>query len=232
MIAKLLIAAMHEYLTQHKAIIFDMDGLLIDSEPYWKIAEQEVFGRLGLNLNDDLLRQVMGFRLSEVVKHWYAYQPWSNPNFEQTEQDILDCMQAHIRQNGRPMPGVYEVLQTVHEHNIPMAIASSSAMSLIEAVVAKLNIGHYFNLLWSAEYEPYGKPHPGIFISTAQKLAISPADCLVLEDSINGVLAAKAARMKCIAVPETATWNDPRFAIADLKIASLEELVSKPDPAK
>ncbi len=216
---------MLEYLKQHKAIIFDMDGLLIDSEPYWKIAEKEVFGQLGLNLDDDLLRQVMGFRLSEVVKHWYAYQPWEAPDFAKTEQAILDCMQVHIQQNATAMPGVHVLLETLHKHHIPMAVASSSAMSLIEAVVTKLGIGHYFNLLWSAEYEPYGKPHPGIFITTAHKMQVQPVDCLVLEDSINGVIAAKAARMNCIAVPETATRNDPRFAIADVKISSLLELV-------
>jgi sugar-phosphatase len=59
-----------------KAIIFDMDGLLVDSEPYWKIAEKICFGKLGLTLTDELLRQVMGFRLNEVVEHWYNYQPW------------------------------------------------------------------------------------------------------------------------------------------------------------
>jgi sugar-phosphatase len=97
-------------------------------------------------------------------------------------------------------------------------------MRLIEAVTNKLNIRNYFDVMWSAEFEPYGKPHPGIFLSTANKLQTTPENCLVFEDAINGVLAAKAAKMYCIAVPEEATYHDLRFAIADKKIKSLTQL--------
>jgi beta-phosphoglucomutase-like phosphatase (HAD superfamily) len=139
-------------------LLFDMDGLLVDSEPFWKIAEKEVFGSLGLNLSDELLRQVMGFRLSEVVQHWYHYQPWENPNFLQTENDILDCMESFMRAGAEALPGVIESLQYVQEQKYACALASSSSMRLIEAVVDKLNIRNYFDLLYSAEFEPYGKP--------------------------------------------------------------------------
>lgn len=209
---------------QIEAVLFDMDGLLIDSEPYWKIAEKTIFGKLGLELSDELLRQVMGFRLSEVVLHWYKYQPWPNPNFEQTEKDILDCVIQLIVTHASAMPGVYATLESCKKQNLKLALASSSAMRLIEAVVDKLNIRNYFDVLWSAEYETYGKPHPGIFISAAQKINANLHHCLVFEDSVNGVIAAKAARMICIAVPEEATCNDARFAIADYKLNSLSEL--------
>lgn len=206
-----------------EAVIFDMDGLLIDSEPYWKIAEKQVFGKLGLNLTDEQLRQVMGFRLSEVVTYWYNYQPWPNPDFVKTEQYILDTVKQLILTHADALPGVYEALAFCRQHQLKMAVASSSAISLIEAVVTKLNIKQEFDVLWSAEYEAYGKPHPAIFLTTAKKLNVSPQKCLVFEDSINGVIAAKAARMTCIAIPETATFNDPRFTIADFKLKSLAE---------
>lgn len=208
-----------------QAVIFDMDGLLIDSEPYWKIAEKKVFGELGLELSDTMLRQVMGFRLSEVVNHWYHYQPWNNPDFEKTEMQILDCVLDLIIANAQPMKGVYEVLDFCRQQKWRLAVASSSHMRLIEAVVDKLDIRNYFEVLWSAQYEPYGKPHPGIFLSTAAQMNIQPKLCLVFEDSVNGVIAAKAARMICVAVPEPATENDPRFAIADLKLKHLGEFV-------
>ena len=206
---------------QTQLVIFDMDGLLIDSEPYWKIAEKEVFGKLGLNLTDDLLRQVMGFRLSEVVKHWYHYQPWPNPNFEQTERDVLNCVKQLIQQHANAMPGVYEVLTHCKNKNYKIALASSSAMELIDVVIDKLNIRHYFDVVWSAQYEEYGKPHPAIFLSVAKQLNIEPKNCVVFEDAINGVIAAKSSRMYCIAIPEEVSYNDPRFAIADVKTQSL-----------
>lgn len=206
---------------QTQLVIFDMDGLLVNSEPFWKIAEKEVFGKLGLNLTDDLLRQVMGFRLSEVVKHWYHYQPWPNPNFEQTERDVLDCVKQLIHQHADAMPGVYEVLTQCKNKNYKIALASSSAMELIDVVIDKLNIRHYFDVVWSAQNEEYGKPNPAIFLSVAKQLNTEPKHCVVLEDAINGVIAAKAARMYCIAIPEEVSYNDPRFAIADIKTQSL-----------
>jgi HAD superfamily hydrolase (TIGR01509 family) len=207
-----------------KAIIFDMDGLLIDSEPYWKQAEKKVFGNLGLNLTDTMLQQVMGFRLNEVVNYWYDYQPWPHPDLVQTEKDVLFTVKQLILDHAEAMPGVYHLLEQLAKTTIKLAIASSSAMSLIQTVVQKLEIEKYFDVLWSAEYESFGKPHPAIFLSTAHKLAVSPSDCWVIEDSINGVLAAKAARMKCLAVPDPTQLNDPRFAIADKVIPSLEIL--------
>lgn len=206
-------------------VIFDMDGLLIDSEPFWKMAEKEVFGKLGVHLTDDLLRQVMGFRLSEVVTYWYNYKPWPNPNFIQTETDVLACVKQLILQHANALPGVFEVLEYCKQHQYKIALASSSAMELIDVVVDKLNIRHYFDVIWSAQYEAYGKPHPGIFLSVAKQLEINPTNCLVFEDAINGVIAAKAARMQCIAVPEEISFNDPRFAIADGKVPSLLNVI-------
>lgn len=203
-----------------------MDGLLIDSEPYWKQAEKKVFGELGLNLTDTMLQQVMGFRLNEVVNYWYDYQPWPNPDMEQTEKDVLSTVKQLILDHAEAMPGVYRLLEQLSKTNIKLAVASSSAMSLIQTVVQKLEIEKYFDVLWSAEYESFGKPHPAIFLSTAHKLAVSPSDCWVIEDSINGVIAAKAARMKCLAVPDASQLSDPRFAIADKVIPSLEMLYS------
>ena len=200
-----------------------MDGLLIDSEPYWKMAEKQVFGQYGLQLTDEILRQVMGFRLSEAVLHWYNYQPWENPDLEKTENEVLDCVKQLIMNNASAMPGVNEVLEHCKQQGWKIALASSSSMSLIQLVVDKLNIRNYFEVICSAEVEPYGKPHPGIFLTTAQKLGVEPTQCLVFEDSVNGVIAAKAARMQCVAVPEEISMNDIRFAIADLKIGSLKD---------
>lgn len=211
-------------LTNCELVIFDMDGLLIDSEPYWKIAEKKVFGQLGLDLTDELLRQVMGYRLSEVVVHWYTYKPWPNPNFAQVEADVLASVKELIISEAQAMPGVYKILEHCKQQGYKIALASSSAMELINVVVDKLNIRNYFDVIWSAQYEEYGKPHPAIFLSVAKKLNVEPNKCLVFEDAINGVIAAKAAKMKCIAIPEHAAFNDPRFAIADEKINSLTQV--------
>jgi HAD superfamily hydrolase (TIGR01509 family) len=205
-----------------KAIIFDMDGLLVDSEPYWKIAEKLCFGKLGLTLTDELLRQVMGFRLNEVVEHWYNYQPWGEKNFEAVEADVLETVKQLIADNANALPGVVDTLKLCKANGYKIALASSSAMSLINVVVDKLNILQYFDLLVSAENEPYGKPHPSVFLTTANQLNVLPTECLVFEDSVNGMVAAKAARMKCIVVPEAEKQNEPYWHLANHKLKSLE----------
>ncbi len=204
-----------------KAIIFDMDGLLVDSEPYWKIAEKICFGKLGLQLDDELLRQVMGFRLSEVVEHWYNYKPWGEKNFETVENDVLATVKQLIAENANALPGVIQTLELCKSNGYKIALASSSAMSLIDVVVDKLNIRHYFDLLVSAEFEPYGKPHPSVFLTTANKLNVLPSECLVFEDSVNGMIAAKAARMQCIVVPEAEKQHEPYWKIANHQLSSL-----------
>ncbi len=206
-----------------KAIIFDMDGLLVDSEPYWKIAEKICFGKLGLQLDDELLRQVMGFRLSEVVEHWYNYQPWGEKNFDAVEADVLETVKQLIADNSKALPGVVDTLKLCKANDYKIALASSSAMSLISVVVDKLNIRHYFDLLVSAEFEPYGKPHPSVFLTTAAKLQVEPTECLVFEDSVNGMIAAKAARMKCIVVPEVEKQNEPYWHLANQKLKTLAD---------
>jgi len=200
-----------------------MDGLLVDSEPYWKIAEKICFGKLGLTLTDELLRQVMGFRLTEVVEHWYNYQPWGEKNFEAVEADVLETVKQLIIENANALPGVIQTLEFCKNNGYKIALASSSAMSLINVVVDKLNIRHYFDLLVSAEFEPYGKPHPSVFLTTAQKLNVLPTECLVFEDSVNGMIAAKAARMKCIVVPELEKQEELYWQLANFKLVSLEE---------
>lgn len=206
--------------------LFDMDGLLVDSEPLWKRAEKLVFGQLGLNLDDDLLRQVMGFRLPEVIEHWYRYQNWPNPDFQKTEREIIETMKLLIENEAVAMKGVYEVLEFLKSKGNKIALASSSSMELIETVVKKLNLSAYFDQLHSAEKEKFGKPHPGIFITAAESMNAKAHECLVFEDSKNGVIAAKAARMACIAVPETLHFNENWWSIADAKISSLDEYLA------
>ncbi|MCB0405615.1 MAG: HAD-IA family hydrolase, partial [Bdellovibrionales bacterium] len=107
---------------------------------------------------------------------------------------------------------------------VPLGLATSSPEKHIEAVLRALDLNRTFRVTYSADREPYGKPHPGVYLSTAKALGVEPECCLAIEDSVNGVVAAKAARMKCVAIPEERLRSDPRFAIADLKLSCLSEL--------
>ena len=206
------------------ACIFDMDGVLLDSEPFWRQAEREIFGSLGLHLTEGDCIQTMGVRIDEIAAMRYRQHPWKGPSIEQTALNIQDRVAELVREKGTVLPGVREALAFFREQKLPLALASSSAVRLINAVLEALDLKENFPVICSAEHEPYGKPHPAVFINTAAVLKAEPVRCLVIEDSLSGVIAAKAAKMTCIAVPEKAMRSNPKFVLADAQLESLEEL--------
>ena len=206
-----------------KSAIFDMDGLLIDSEPFWKLAERRVYETVDVFIDDDFLRQVEGLRIDEAIQFVYERHPFTKKTKAEVETEIVQAMRNLILEKGEALPGVYKTLDFFYERKISMALASSSAEILISAVIEKLSLQKYFIVTRSGQNEEYGKPHPQLFISTARALNVYPAECMVFEDSLNGILAAKAARMYCVAVPDKHRFDDPRTAIADIKLRSLEE---------
>ncbi|MFT5834181.1 MAG: HAD superfamily hydrolase (TIGR01509 family) [Cognaticolwellia sp.] len=203
-----------------QAVIFDMDGLLINSEPFWKAVEIDVFGTVGIELTEEMCLDTVGLRIDEVVEYWYEKHPWKTPSTKKIEHQIVNKMIERITNEGEALPGVYDILEFFWNKKIPMAIASSSYLRIIEAVVKRLKLKGLFDTIYSAEFEKYGKPNPGTFLTTAEKLGVAPTKCLVFEDSLNGVIAGKAARMITIAVPE---YDNPKFIIADKILNSLEE---------
>lgn len=210
-----------------KAAIFDMDGLLIDSEPLWKKAEIRIFGDLGINLTPELCGITEGLRVDEVVAYWDREFPGKISNQEKTINDIVKGVGNLIYNEGNALPGVVEALCFFQERNVPIALASASSYYLIEIALKKLNIESYFNVVQSAQNLEYGKPHPQVFIKAAAKLNVNPVDCLVFEDSLFGVLAGKAARMKVVAVPYAHNFNKEGFCIADAKIKSLKKFTAE-----
>ncbi|HLP49695.1 MAG TPA: hexitol phosphatase HxpB [Chitinophagales bacterium] len=206
------------------AVIYDMDGLIIDSEPFWRQAEMKVFSTVGLNLTEADCMQTTGFRFDEVVEHWWHRQPWQGKTKEQIHDEVLDEMENAITHHAEAMKGFKASVDYFKSKNLKMAVASSSAMRLIKATVKKLEVENYFDMLVSAEHETHGKPHPAVFIRTAEMLKVRPENCLVIEDSFNGLLAAKAAKMKCAVIPYPEDYHNPKLVIADWKLNSLEEI--------
>ena len=206
-----------------EAVIFDLDGLLIDSEPLWQEAEILIFKQVNLVLTSELCRQTQGLRIDEVVDYWYRQYPWTNLSKLEVEELIVNKVIELIHLKGQPLPGVAQAIAFAKNQNVKIALASSSTSQIIQAALQKLNLTEVFVEIYSAESEMLGKPHPGVYSTTAQKLNVPPQSCLALEDSLNGVLAAKAAHMKCVAIPEAIQQKNPQFAIADLILKSLEE---------
>lgn len=198
-----------------QAAIFDVDGLLIDSEPIWRETEVEVFGRFGIALTEAMTFETTGLRIDEVAAHWIARSGVAASK-EAIVAEVVELMVARIRERARALDGGPAAIAACRAMGWRVAAASSSPERVIDAALARVGVA--FDAVVSAEHERYGKPHPAVILTTAERLGVAPTECLVFEDSVNGVLAAKAARARCVAVPQ---HPDPRFVIADRVLASL-----------
>lgn len=206
-----------------QAAIFDMDGLIVDSEPLWREAEIATFAAIGVTLTEDNCKETMGWRTNEVIRYWFEKRPWTGATLDAVENDLLDRVAQLIVEKGTPLPGVSETIDLCRQSGLKLALASSSPMRLIQTVLRTFNLQTAFDIVRSAETEAFGKPHPQVFITTAQALNLEPSQCFVLEDSFYGVIAAIAAKMAVVAVPDDESRHDERFNIANVRLRSLTE---------
>lgn len=207
-----------------RAVIFDMDGVLIDSEPVWRSVEIDVFGSLGVGMTEADCRQTMGLRVREAVQHWQRNRPWTGASVDEVTGRIVAGVIERLRTDGVAMEGVYSAVAAVRRAGLLCAVASSSPAAMISAVVERLGIGADVDVVSSADDDARGKPAPDIYLRTAALLGVEPAACLAVEDSVNGVLSARAAGMPCVAIPDEVTASDRRLLAATVRLHSLREL--------
>jgi sugar-phosphatase len=200
-----------------------MDGLLIDSEPLWRRAEQAAFARVGIELTDEMCRETMGLRSDEVVALWHQRRPWSGVSREDVRRDMESRVAELVRTEGCMLPGVEQTIEKLQRAGFATALATSSAPWLIEVVLATLGLSEVFRVSCSAVDEERGKPDPAVYLTAVRGLGIPATDCVAFEDSLAGVESARAAGLKVIAVPAPEQYLLSGFDQADLKLRTLEE---------
>lgn len=207
------------------AAIFDMDGLLIDSEPLWDRAELEVIASLGVDITRrNELPDTLGLRIDMVVDLWFAQQPWNGPSRQDVTARIIERAISLVEETRPLLPGVREAVALCKANGLKVGLASASPLHMLEKVLTMFELRDQFDALASAEKLPYSKPHPQVYLDCAAKLGVDPLTCVALEDSVNGMIASKAARMRSVVVPAEEGQNDPRFVLANLKLRSLADL--------
>ncbi|EGT4265751.1 hexitol phosphatase HxpB [Cronobacter sakazakii] len=207
------------------AAIFDMDGLLIDSEPLWDQAELEVMATLGVDTSRrHELPDTLGLRIDLVVALWFAQQPWNGPSLDEVTQRIITRAMTLVEEKRPLLPGVADVIALCKAQGLKVGLASASPLRMLERVLTLFDLREQFDALASAEHLPYSKPHPQVYLDAAAKLGVDPLCCVTLEDSVNGMVATKAARMRSIVVPAEENRSDARWALANVRLNSLTEL--------
>ncbi|WP_413511607.1 hexitol phosphatase HxpB [Myroides odoratus] len=204
-------------------VLFDMDGVLIDSEKFWQQAEKEVFTSVGCQWNETIAHQTTGQTTRAVTELWYALFPWKGKTIEEVEQAVIDRVDELIRQEGEIKIGVLTTLTYLQANNFKIGLATNSSPSLIQTVLVRLNIANFFQTTVSALDVPQGKPAPDVYLQAAKNVHSQPENCLVIEDSFTGATAGKAAKMTVFIVPEPEFYTNPKFDLADRKLVSLLE---------
>ncbi|GAB3478300.1 hexitol phosphatase HxpB [Marinomonas epiphytica] len=206
-----------------RAVIFDMDGTLIHSEPFWKLAEKEVFSSLGVKVTPSLAKKTATMTTREVTEFWYQNSPWLKPSLEEVESRVINRVAEHIANHGKPMDGAQRILNFFYEKGFKIGLATNAPSQLIPIVLESLDLTKYFSYVASSESEVAGKPHPAVYQTVLSELAVCSSNCIAFEDSLTGVKSAQAAGIKTVVVPAQAEYSDGKYDQADLKISSLTE---------
>lgn len=189
------------------AVIFDMDGVIVESEPLWSQAESELLARRNLRFAPELKNRLMGLGSLEAVNTLRKYYRLQEPAAELLEERI-QIIARLFRESLQPVPHALELLEAVREEGLRTALASSSPKLLIDMVFEKFGIASLFDCVLSGDQVRRGKPDPDIYLAAARQLQVAAEKCLVIEDAPRGVDAARAAGMRCLAITTTATeWE-------------------------
>jgi HAD superfamily hydrolase (TIGR01509 family) len=214
------------------AVLWDMDGLLVDSEPLWTVAEVALAEQLGGRWSDQLKAAIAGTRLDVAVPAILEHygRPTDDETVAWASGWLLERMVTLYAENPPLLEGVPELLKAVHAAGVPQALVSSSYRVLVDAVLAH-GYGP-FALSLSGDEVMHGKPHPEPYLTAAARLGVDPRDCVVLEDSAAGVLAGEAAGCVVVAVPSVpgvTVLSAPGVATRDtllgLSVADLRSLI-------
>lgn len=207
--------------SNYPVIIFDMDGLMIDSELLQSLSFKAVLKKHGIIVKDKIV-QILGVRATEnleIMKKKFGLK-----------EEVASLLQEKngfynklLEQGVKPMPGLFSLIKLLRENNFRLALASSSGFDTIQLILKKLKILDNFEVVLSGDQVKKGKPDPEIYLKTAEMLKVDPKQCLVFEDAESGINSAKSAGMQCIAVPNIYTKNQD-FSKSDLKVKSLKDI--------
>lgn len=186
-------------LKNKKAVIFDMDGVLVESEAIWKQAEYEVFSSLGVSVTEENSSYTQSMTTKEVTAFWYQKFPWKETPLSEVEEMVVRRVMELILLKDCATLGISAFIKNLKERNFKIGLATNAPEKIIPVVLKKTGTESLFDSVSSADYEEKGKPHPAIYLNTAKKLKVMPEECAVIEDSETGMEAAKKAGMSVIA---------------------------------
>lgn len=206
------------------AIIFDMDGVLVDSNPFHLRKWIDLFQAHGIPYVEQELPKIILGPPNEVIFRRYLGENLSREQLAELSEELEENFRREIGPHARAFPGVQRFIEECHAQGITMAVASAAINKNVTFLIAALGLESYFREVLAANEISHPKPDPEIYLKTADKLGVKPADCAVFEDSFVGIESAKRAGMKCVAVASTFSAEDLGGTHADMIVPSFEDV--------
>lgn len=206
------------------ALIFDMDGVMVDSNPFHLRKWEKLLNEHGIPFDlEELPKQIVGHRNGELLRTFFG------PGLTAEErraliEELEEKFRVAFKPHAAPLPGLRELIVQASEAGIAMAVASSAMRKNVEFVVDALGLRPYFRFLLNGDEVTHAKPDPEIYLKAAGKLGFDPGQCVAFEDSFVGIEAVKNAGMKCVAIGSSFPLEDLRQTRADRVVASFLEL--------
>jgi len=210
-------------LDKAKAVIWDMDGVIADTAPYHFRAWQDIFQKRGVNFTEDDFNRNFGQRNDTIIRNTLGNELSLN-EIEIIAAEKEQNYRQRVKKNIRPLPGAIQLLRGLKKYDFVQALASSAPVENIQLVLHGLGIDSFFQAIVSGREVKEGKPSPQGFLLAAKRLGVKPQNCIVIEDAIAGVTAAKRGGMHCIAV--TNTHSKANLKEADLIVDTLETIMA------
>jgi HAD superfamily hydrolase (TIGR01509 family) len=209
---------------RYRAVVFDMDGLLLDTETLWHSAEVELFARHGGEFTWDDKIAVIGTSYDFTAEYFSDRLGLPRERGPELVSQMISLMHDLVRRSVDARPGAVELVDRLRELRVPLGLASNSPRFLVDDALATAGMTDAFDAIVTSDDVELAKPAPDIYLLACERLGVAPADALALEDSASGVAAAKAAGLTCIAVPQFAETD---VSAADRIVDSLEELIER-----
>jgi len=209
-----------------RAVIFDMDGVISDTQNIHSAIESELLKGYGVTINpEEITRKYAGTRMKEWMPDVFKHHHVSTPSMEEISAKKKVHLENALKEGIREVPGTREFIQFLKEKNIPIAVASASRLALIDLILSALGLREEFDAVASSEEVKNGKPEPDVFLLAAERLNVPPSDSLVIEDGISGMVAAKKAGMRCVALVRGSNEDKQDNYPANLVVSDLRETV-------
>ena len=203
------------------AVIFDMDGVISDTQSIHSNAEAYILQRYDINIDPSALSAEFA-GITDKIMFETIFERFGRKDI--TVEEVLESkweeMERLVAGGIKEIPGAVALISRIYNQGIPLAVASGSPLRFIERVTESLNIRHYFQCLVSADEVPNGKPAPDVFLEAARRLSVLPRKCIVIEDGVSGMTAAVKAEMWCVGLVNDLSWQYPAHRL----VRSLDEI--------